>query len=522
MDLADASSTSDPSKYDRVGSWKWLRLPPGTATKKRTRKQGKIGTSAIFNQHVVCIDRVNQDPESQDILHLTASVTCASSPYNAVLSCSSCRAREVSFMMSCFLLLHELKYFQAKRVAKKLAARVRPTRSDSDSGDDPTVPSKPKQQAEDTTSIIQFNCAEVLDFSTGSVVLPLRITCYCRHHREKVGFNVHFTMMDHTGRIVGTGTSRPIMITDDHKTTSASIGGSHNSKQINGVTGDGDFVMDNAYSELAKDFKWAQMGDAGMVMIGETSVSPPPSDAQARAPSKRKQNSKAKDSANKKRVKPYDWAGKRSAKASREASVSSLASPSTSYSALPITRSPTPPQMFSPQATRSAMSPEDQQTFNSLISSGPSTTQLQRLTPDMTSSPSSPLTMSLSMPSLSLQNQNSVPFMYFNPTDPSSSIPLLTPTIHRLIPNSGPTHGGIEVTVLGANFHAALQLNCVFGDVVASSTQRWSDNTLVCILPPRATAGVVAVWFDGFSKVEEQNHTSPSLFTYCDESDRAL
>lgn len=44
VDLADTSSSSDPYKYDRVGSWQWLKLPPGTATKKRTRKQGKIGT----------------------------------------------------------------------------------------------------------------------------------------------------------------------------------------------------------------------------------------------------------------------------------------------------------------------------------------------------------------------------------------------------------------------------------------------------------------------------------------------
>jgi hypothetical protein len=44
VDLADTNSLSgDPLKYDRVGSWKWLKLPLGTATKKRTRKQGKIG-----------------------------------------------------------------------------------------------------------------------------------------------------------------------------------------------------------------------------------------------------------------------------------------------------------------------------------------------------------------------------------------------------------------------------------------------------------------------------------------------
>lgn len=43
VDLAMPSSFSEPYKYDRVGSWKWLKLPPGTATKRRTRKQGKIG-----------------------------------------------------------------------------------------------------------------------------------------------------------------------------------------------------------------------------------------------------------------------------------------------------------------------------------------------------------------------------------------------------------------------------------------------------------------------------------------------
>ncbi len=44
VDLAHASASSgEPLKYDRVGSWKWLRLPRGTSTKRRTRKEGKIG-----------------------------------------------------------------------------------------------------------------------------------------------------------------------------------------------------------------------------------------------------------------------------------------------------------------------------------------------------------------------------------------------------------------------------------------------------------------------------------------------
>ena len=47
VDLADANS-SGPHKYNCVGSWKWLKLPPGTFTKRRTRKQGKIGASAVI------------------------------------------------------------------------------------------------------------------------------------------------------------------------------------------------------------------------------------------------------------------------------------------------------------------------------------------------------------------------------------------------------------------------------------------------------------------------------------------
>lgn len=104
----------------------------------------------------------------------------------------------------------------------------------------------------------------------------------------------------------------------------------------------------------------------------------------------------------------------------------------------------------------------------------------------------------------------------FSPDPP----PLPLPKIHRLIPASGPTYGGIEITVLGANFHPNMQLNCVFGDARSTSTQRWSDNTLVCLLPPSPTPGVVAVWFDGIQK--DEDGSPPSLFAYTDETDRAL
>ncbi|KAG6813370.1 hypothetical protein H0H92_011636 [Tricholoma furcatifolium] len=457
VDLADASSSSDPSKYDRVGSWPWLKLPPGTATKKRTRKQGKI------------------DPDPQDILHLSATVTCASPPHNPVLSCSSCQTRE------------------AKRVAKKIAARVRPARSDSESGDERQSKGK---QLEDTTSIIQFNCAEVLDFSTGSVILPLRITCYCRHHREKVGFVVHFTMMDHQGRIVGAGSSRPIMITDDHKTApSANASRQH------------DFPA----GFMNVDSEWSQ---------GPGVTKEPSQDS--RAPSKRKH-----DTGNK-RPKPYDSAGKPN-RISRESSVVSQPSPSSTLVPLPSTRSPTPAvlqQMLSSDALAQSQLPQLQYSSNGSESSSPSilVTPLDQ-SPDVNIPDTqvlhapSPLALPATGPAVVIPSHpHPMPFMFFDPT----GMPTQLPMIHRLIPNMGPTHGGIEVTILGANFHPSFQLNCIFGDVMASSTQRWSDNTLVCVLPPRATAGVVAVWFDGFPKMLEQTSAPPSLFTYADESDRAL
>ncbi|KAF6760309.1 hypothetical protein DFP72DRAFT_883791 [Ephemerocybe angulata] len=438
VDLADPSSSTDPFKYDRVGAWKWLRLPQGSATKKRTRKQGKI------------------DPDADEVLQLSVSVTCASPPHNRVLSCSSCQARE------------------AKRVAKKLAARVRPARSDSDSGDGDG--SKPgRKHHEDTTNIIQFNCAEILDFSTGSVVLPLRITCYCRHHREKVGFNVHFTMMDRTGRLIGSGMTKPIMITDDHKTTSA-----------------------NRNAELVASFP----GLPG----AEWATHPQPvTPVETRAPSRRKKES-------------------------------SSTSGSISNSSLP-TRSPTPSlahgtQNYAPQDVSSYTPPPPlQHSTQSSESSSPDTlatpldhgsdafllgvqppmhqSQLQTDLMSMSQHAQSSLQVSIPMnPSMAIPPQaHSMPFMLFDPNQQASqSLQLQLPTIHRLIPNNGPMHGGIEVTILGANFHPS----------------RWSENTLVCVLPPRATPGVVAVWFEGFPKIDDPMTSPASLFTYSDESDRAL
>ncbi|KAH0827862.1 hypothetical protein J3R83DRAFT_3489 [Lanmaoa asiatica] len=467
VDLAHAStSAGEQYQYDRVGSWKWLKLPPGTSTKKRTRREGKI------------------DPVPLDILHLIATVTCASAPHNHVVSCGSCRNRE------------------AKRVARKLAARVRPARSDSDTPEDGCE--RPRNIKEDTTSIIQFNCPDVLDFSAGSAVLPVRITCYCRHHREKVGFNIHFTMLDHNGRLVGTGMTPPIMITDDHKSTVKS--GTAPSTPV-----------------LEAQVDWSSLPPA---------APPTENTSLLKAPTSK-------------------WQRPVKSKFSREASVtsptSSVNSPSMHPATGPNTRSPTPSQL--PRSSSPVPAPQPTVTFTtdgdspsafnsskpistSLINGVPGTAifsppnGISTITTSQFPSPSdifSPDTSPVTQPSqllATLVPPQPMPFLFFNPSSPPPVASLPLPKIHRLIPSSGPTHGGIEVTVLGENFHPAIQFNCIFGDVLASSTQRWSDNTLLCVLPPRPTPGVVAVWFQGLD--ETKHSTLPSLFTYTDESDRAL
>ncbi|KAK7035466.1 SPT3 Dosage dependent suppressor of Ty-induced promoter mutations-like protein [Paramarasmius palmivorus] len=457
IDLAHPSS--DPSTYDRVGSWKWLKLPQGTATKRRSRKQGNIVPGGTFY-----------------------------------------------FLSTTPFRFADKRSCQAKRVAKKIAARVRPAPAEDDGTDS-------KGTHEDTSSIIQFNCAQIIDFSTGSTILPLRITCYCRHHREKVGFNVNLTLLDHAGRIVGIGSSKPIMITDDHKTVSKAS------------------EFPSVYTPV--EYDWANQLNSPTAPT---------------APSKRKKDVNATSAGQKKRdrAKPYDSSSK-PRRTSRETSVSLSASSAPS----PQISSPPPPAF----ASSASSPPTDSQlpSLNNYLSQE----SLSESSPDGLITPTDfGIDLDIAMqgdpmsdtdlfgpqphspPSSSGDNSvnNSIingslpnillPFLFAPPsTNNMPSVP--PPTIHRLIPNCGPTHGGIEVTVLGANFHAALinSITCVFGGTPASSTQRWSDNALVCVLPPRASAGVVDVkirYSDEGGKEEESSGDPPMLFTYSDESDRAL
>ncbi|RCI11929.1 hypothetical protein L249_4215 [Ophiocordyceps polyrhachis-furcata BCC 54312] len=78
--------------------------------------------------------------------------------------------------------------------------------------------------------IIVFNTPQLVHWSPDindaafQVETPMRITCYCRHHKETTGFNVIFTLKDWQDRVVAQARSDSIMITDDHKSKDQYLG----------------------------------------------------------------------------------------------------------------------------------------------------------------------------------------------------------------------------------------------------------------------------------------------------------
>lgn len=92
-------------------------------------------------------------------------------------------------------------------------------------------------KSHETERVIVFNTNEVKELKTpeyttnpGTMLIdiPMRIACYCRHHHEKLGFKIIFTLKDHNGQVVAQELSPSIMITDDHKTPQTnpnSVGG---------------------------------------------------------------------------------------------------------------------------------------------------------------------------------------------------------------------------------------------------------------------------------------------------------
>ncbi|CAE6437634.1 unnamed protein product [Rhizoctonia solani] len=567
-----------------VGSWEWLSLPAGSATKRRGRKEAKIV------------------PTPAQTLTLHTMVHVASAPHTAARACKKCLARE------------------AKRAERKRKNPNDPAPSE--------IADLSSVGCEDD-KIVLYNCADVLEFKSGTVDLPVRLTCYCRHHSEKVGFCITFILRDHTGRTVGTGTTPPIMITDDHKSTARKV-----QAQQSAVPGGAGLVPPTLATTVPT-------GPSLIAALG------------ASAANGSRKGSKEKGGA-KHRMKPYDRSRASSVGLVKEEAgtvpgASSFPTPSTQGYTSPPPQSPTlfTPGMFGMQSallgdgtgmgmlspSRSAFLSPPRSPVHSRAHTRPhSPVQVMSHPPSSNHAPSpahtnmhspshtalhSPIHTTLHSPihttvhsrahsptrgmlssgmsndfmdSLlgstdGLLNMNGEGLLgmdndtlmanafatgadtqMFDPTatDPTSpadweamlqeltnqptSVPkppvpgamyvehppwgvpstwpperidlappetTPIPRVSRVVPNSGPIQGGIEVTLLGENFTRAYE--CQFGDYVATETALWGGNTLVCLLPPAAQAGAVPVRIKGYESVPLRPGEREVMFTYKDD-----
>ncbi|KAG1146394.1 hypothetical protein G6F37_007239 [Rhizopus arrhizus] len=166
-------------KDDTPCNWSYLRVPKHLLakpkSKKATQKQQKF-----IDLH-----------DGSKILDLEAKVICESNTNKKIKMCQGCRKRA-----------------ERKKNATLTSIRIQPGSTVVD-----------EAYEHDRQRILLFNCDPILDFRSNDTILPTRITCYCRHHDERIGFRVCFSLKDNQGRVIAIGQTPPIMITDDHKTS---------------------------------------------------------------------------------------------------------------------------------------------------------------------------------------------------------------------------------------------------------------------------------------------------------------
>ncbi|GAA5985338.1 hypothetical protein JCM11641_006371 [Rhodosporidiobolus odoratus] len=191
------------AEVERVGSWGWVRLPKFMALKAknngRAGARGSANTAAAEAAGTANGEakKARPEPPPESTLSLSVAVVCATSPHHQVTICPNCRQRELK---------RSLRKKDPRGGNKTIIAPP------------PPPPPQPRNEDEERRKVVVFNANEFVEFGTGECVLPTRITCYCRHHKEKKGFRVTYSLSDHLGNLVAYGETPPIMITDDHKT----------------------------------------------------------------------------------------------------------------------------------------------------------------------------------------------------------------------------------------------------------------------------------------------------------------
>ncbi|WFC93863.1 hypothetical protein MBRA1_000488 [Malassezia brasiliensis] len=461
--------------WDRIGSFTHVKVPPLSGTKRKSKKYKKTvpGDSVLF---------------------MEANVINATPPHAQVYVCNNCRERE--------------RKRADRKKSKKLYSSAAPTEEEVRAlGIDVDAPNAlelamERMGEEERKHAVLFNCGDYIDFHDGEAIISTRITCYCRHHREKVGFRIVFTLRNQLGEFVATGSTPPIMIMDDHKSVTQTSAMPRPARQLEANRGASDFEERHASRSLSPQDPHPSLAGDGPA--------------------------RARD-----RAKPYD--DRRRARGSRDSTSNPPVDASSASFMLDPSRHFLWNSMMMQGGTPDAPNATLAQPMSDATTAAPGATSplsgvgsMQLLTAPLPSellgSSSTATDMSFE-PLFSTQTSAQLPEQRSDSLAPMSDAPQPQdhePRITKLIPAEGPTTGGIEITVLGENFVEGLQ--CVFGDTPCSYTRVWASTTLVCVLPPHFRPGPVIVTL-------QRSATDPApvianqplqLFTYIDATDRAL
>ncbi|KAF9185090.1 SPT3 Dosage dependent suppressor of Ty-induced promoter mutations-like protein [Haplosporangium sp. Z 767] len=589
---------------ERIGAWTHIKLPEFMVAKEKNKR---INAKNIGPEVIEALN-------NGTCLNLEASVVCQSDRSKVIQTCTGC-------------VLRERKRAQRKKSLGKKKGGLAPGPTTQPDDDDP------EQMALEQRKILLFNCTEIAEFSSGELILPTRITCYCRHHGEKQGFCIQFVLRDYANNVVAIGMSPPIMITDDHKASkvkkpeqgsmriqqktvskkasdapnkvitltppsSPATPGDEVESEVDMGTGqDEDEDEESEESEMdssssnaspsplqaSMDINHYDPNNLSIIdLISQFSqvdnARQVPSPASPTSPTERV--SQASQTTNSAEYPPTSFEGQQQHfqtmnsyiyAASNDRMVPeqlvdipiSLAPPtmtSMDCSGDPIAQQHQLQQEQERQQQQHQQQQLQQQhlqfqqlqqqalfpdAFNNSAAATPSPVNRRTSTSGGVGpvrrrrAPTvlNPLASSASQPTLTTPisaNPLAATASLISPSplptllDLSSNMAMIppgfiVPRMTRLIPNQGPCFGGIEITVLGANFYAGL--TAMFDATPALPTQFWSPNTLICILPPRIQPGTTVVTFKEHPSItlpQTGEANEMMLFTYVDESDKAL
>ncbi|KAK2596228.1 SPT3 Dosage dependent suppressor of Ty-induced promoter mutations-like protein [Conoideocrella luteorostrata] len=386
---------------------------------------------------------------------------------------------------------------------------------------------------------------------------PMRIACYCRHHGEKMGFNVIFTIKDFQDRLIAQAMSNPIMITDDHKThPMAQVSNPQVSEAVTSTTipvhmpqpmysnsvmpgaQNGAFqapqpqpqpTVDNTANHGAQSpYQGSASGKTTPTMSTSTGMGRPlsrPSSPNQGGPAKKRKSSAARvpNGLTMTRLDTSPPPGSQTTSTQMSTATSPFSpnpspfqQPEQIYGALngqqPFANGPPTPGSTDQVPFFSNRSASMDNLAMAQLYSAPASSH-----PSRAPSPNG-LRNSVANSMQSQFTQNLAANLYSLPLGVNQ--PRVPPVIHKIIPNEGPKIGGIEVTVLGAAFFQGLEV--WFGEQKATTTTYWGDSSLVCLLPPSAVAGTVAVTFKHHGVPGPQMGKQPPTFKYIDDNEDKL